>query len=454
MTKTHTEYISAVLGNLCVDDIPPAVVSQANDLVLDWLGNAAAGVRTAFGQAVSGIAGRYGGYGRSHLFASLSQVDPLTAALVNGSCAHSNEFDDSHGPSLFHPGSPIISAALAIAEEKGVSGSDFLAGVVAGYEFSLRLAACVNPSHYRMWHTTGTVGVLGAALAVGRAVNMEPRTIVSALGMAGMQSAGLWEVLPGAPSAKNLLPGRAAQGGVLSALLAIKGIEGPTSILEGPRGFFRAMVPDTPKVGELVRDMGKRWRILETTIKAYPICGHVMTPVEAAMMLRKNVKLEYIEKITVFTNSTAIRIAGQRAPENLYQAKFSIPYCVAVALLYGRITQHEFTTEVLSEPQVHSIMQKIELKVDEGFDRDFERHRPARIEATLSQGPKAVTLARSRRGGPENPLSDGEKREKFIQLGKLAWGEKIAEEIWRRRNLIFDLDDVGTWLEGLRNGLT
>ncbi len=445
---THTENISAVLGNLRLEDVPPGVTSMAQDLVLDWLANAAAGAHTPFGLAVSDVAGCYAGRGRAHLAASLSQVDPLTAALVNGGCSHSNEFDDSHALTLFHPGSPIISAALSIAEEKGASGRDFLAGLVAGYEFSLRLAACVNPSHYRMWHTTGTVGVFGAALAVGRTLNLEPRAIVNALGLAGTQSAGLWEVLPDAPSAKNLHPGRAAQGGVLAALLAKKGIEGPATILEGPRGFYRAMVPDSPKVAELVNDVGQRWRILEITIKAYPICGHAMTPVEAAMVLRKDVALEQLETITVFTNSTAIRVAGQYTPENVYQAKFSIPYCVAVALIYGRVTQREFTAEILSHAQVRSIMQKIELKVDEGFDRDFEHHRSARIEATVSQGQKVVAVAVNRRGGPENPLSDGEKREKFIRLSELAWGAEVAEEIWRRRDRLLDLDDMGTWLEG------
>ena len=211
MKQTLTEVISDIFGNLRAEDIPEDVQSVTANLVLDWLANSAAGAHTPFGKAMYNIAVKFSGQGRSHLGANLRPVDPLTAAIVNGSCAHANEFDDSHGPTLFHPGSPVISACFAAAEENRASGRDFLAGVVAGYEFSIRLAACINPSHYKIWHTTGTVGVFGAALAAARALKLEPPAIVNALGMAGTQSSGLWEVLPTAPETKNIHPGKSAQ---------------------------------------------------------------------------------------------------------------------------------------------------------------------------------------------------------------------------------------------------
>ncbi len=446
---TYTEQIAAGACSFRMEDVPPEVVRRTAELVLDWLGNAAAGVRSPLGRALTDMAACYGGRGSAHLVADFSAVDPLTAALVNAGCSHSLEFDDTHAPTLFHPGSPVIPAALAMAEDRKASGMDFLAGVLAGYEVSMRLAACVNPSHYRLWHTTGTIGTFGAAIAACRTANLAPAAAANALGLAGTQAAGLWEVLPQAPSAKNLHPGKAAQGGLLAALLAQRGIEGPLTILEGVRGFFRAMVPDAPKTEELLRDFGQRWRLLETTVKAYPICGHAMTPVEAALLLRKEADPGRLEEITIFTNSTALRVAGHANPRSEYQAKFSIPYCTAAALVFGQVTQREFGAEAMADPGVRALMERIRLQVDEAFDRGFDRGRPARIEAVTRDGERIVTRAACRRGDPENPLSREELRDKFYALAGSIWNRETLDAVWDRVDRLADLERMDTWLAGL-----
>ena len=207
------------------------------------------------------------------------------------------------------------------------------------------------------------------------------------------------------------------------------------------------MVPEPPKIGELFKDAGKRWRILETTTKPYPICGHAMTPVEAALLLKESIDIDRLKSLKVFTNSTALRIAGNKDPHDEYQAKFSIPYCIAVALLFKRVTQEEFHAKFLKQLNVRSLMRKIELVADEAFDNDFEFRRPARIEAIAYNNSIFKVFAENRRGGPENPLTDEEKRDKFLNLCRLPWGEKIAKEILARGKLLFDLDDICRWID-------
>jgi len=443
---TYSEQLAAAACSIRLENVPPEAVRRAVELVLDWLGNAAAGARSPIGRALTDMASRYGGRGSAHRVADFSVFDPLTAALVNAGCSHSLEFDDTHAPTLFHPGSPVISAALAMAEDGKASGKDFLAGVLAGYEVSMRLAACVNPSHYRLWHTTGTVGTFGAAMAACRTAKLDPTAAANALGLAGTQAAGLWEVLPHAPSAKNLHPGKAAQSGVLAALLAKRKIEGPPAILEGARGFFRAMVPDAPKTDELLKDFGRRWRILETTIKAYPICGHAMTPVEAALRLRRETDPDSLEDITIFTNSTALRVAGSSNPGSEYQAKFSMPYCAAAALVFGRVTQREFDAEAMGDSRIRTLMGRIRLQADEAFDRGFDTGRPARIEAVTKDGRKIVTEASCRRGDPQDPLSREEIRDKFRALAGSVWDTETLDAVWNRGDLLPGFERMDTWL--------
>jgi len=446
---TYSEQLAAAACSIRLENVPPEAVRRAVELVLDWLGNAAAGARSPIGRALTDMASRYGGRGSAHRVADFSVFDPLTAALVNAGCSHSLEFDDTHAPTLFHPGSPVISAALAMAEDGKAGGKDFLAGVFAGYEVSMRLAACVNPSHYRLWHTTGTIGTFGAAVAACRTANLDPPAVANAIGLAGTQAAGLWEVLPHAPSAKNLHPGKAAQGGLLAALLAKRGIEGPPTILEGARGFFRAMVPDAPKTEALLEDFGRKWRLLETTTKAYPICGHAMTPVEAALIMKKEVDPGQLEEITIFTNSTALRVAGSSNPGSEYQAKFSIPYCAAAALVFGQITQKEFGAEAMGDPRVRALMGRIRIQVDEAFDRGFDRGRPARIEAITKDGRKVATEASCRRGDPQNPLSHEEIRDKFHGLAGSVWNRETLDAVWSRGDRLTDIENMETWLAGL-----
>lgn len=448
MERPHpslTQRLAAFTAALAWEDLPGDVRAIAVRAFRDWLGNAAAGATTPFGRAIVAVARSAGGSGAATLAGPRVFADPLAAALVNGGASHALEFDDSHRGTFYHPGSPACAAAFAAAQACARRGPDLFAGIVAGYEAGIRLAAALGPEHYRVWHTTGTAGVFAAAAAAARTLGLSAAQTTAALGLAGTQAAGLWEVLPSAPAAKNLHAGKAAQGGLLAALLAREGVPGPATILEGGRGLFAATVPAGLEAEATTAELGSVWRIREITFKAYPICGHAMTPVEAALLLRPEIGGAAVEEIVVHSNAISLRVAGNPDPRDGYAAKFSIPYCVAAALARGRITQAEFEPAVLEDQRVRGLMRRVALVVDPEFDRIARTIRPARVEIRLDDGREIDAISETRRGDPEQPLTAGELSAKFRDLAALAWGGTAAARVDDEIAALPDCGSVLAW---------
>lgn len=427
-------------------DLPGGVRGVALELFADWFANAAAGYGSPLTQALLDLAPAAGGAVR---VGDLQPADPLSAALINASAAHALEFDDSYRAGLYHPGAPVVSAAVSAACHAGASGTELLTGIVAGYELSLRLAAAINPAHYKIWHTTGTVGAFGAAAATARILGLTVEQTADAFGLAGTQAAGLWEVLPDAPLAKNLHPAKAAHSGLLAALLAQRGIEGPKTIFEGKQGFFAATVPTEVDFGQCIAGLGEQWLTPETTFKAYPACGHTMTPIEAALQLSGKVAAGDIETIEVRAHPVSLQVAGETNPLTGAQAKFSIPYCVAVALYRGRVELEEFAPETLADQDVRRLLGRIALIADDTLGH-VPSQRPARITVRLANGESLSAQAEVRKGDPERPMTAAEKREKCVRLAASAWGREGAENVIAAVSALPEASSVLTWAEGLR----
>src|SRR5437764_9244079 len=172
-----------------------------------------------------------------------------------------------------HAGAAVISAALAVAEREHAAGQAFLLAVTLGYDAALRIGEAVNPSHYRFWHPTGTAATFGAAVAAGSLLRLDAEGLQHALGSAGTQAAGLWEFNADGTMSKHLHPGKAAFNGVLSADLAKAGFTGAGRILEGERGFVRAMSSATDFT-RITEGLGSSWKISENCYKVWSCCGH------------------------------------------------------------------------------------------------------------------------------------------------------------------------------------
>jgi 2-methylcitrate dehydratase PrpD len=429
--------------------LPMDVRQIALELFADWFANAAAGLTSPLSQAFLSLAPIYDGPGRALRVGDLKPVEPLWAALVNAGASHALEFDDSYRAGLYHPGAPILSAAFSGACRAEIPGVELLTALVAGYEVSLRLASAVNPGHYKLWHTTGTVGAFGAAAAAARTLDLNPRQTAGAFGLAGTQAAGLWEVLPDAPQAKNLHPAKAAHAGLLAAMLSHQGIEGPTTIFEGRRGFFSAMVPEPVEVRTCTAGLGEEWLTPTTTFKNYPVCGHTMTSIEACLKLHGQFATAEVEEIEVRAHPISLQVAGRSFPADEYQAKFSIPYCVAVALLKGRVGQEEFSRELRESGEVNNLLKRIKLVPDDGLGK-VTGQRPARITLRAAGGKTFTASAAVRRGDPELPMTADEKRDKFLKLAGLVWGSGAAQKVFESIQELPRVQNVLHWAEGLR----
>ena len=446
---TLSEQYARFVSELNWTRLPAEVRQIALELFADWFANAAAGLASPLGQALLSLAPIHDGPGRALRVGDLKPVEPLWAALVNAGASHALEFDDSYRAGLYHPGAPVVSAAFAGACREEAPGAVLLTALVAGYEVSLRLASAINPAHYRLWHTTGTVGAFGAAAAAARILGLNPRQTAGAFGMAGTQAAGLWEVLPDAPQAKNLHPAKAAHAGLLAALLSQKGIEGPLTIFEGRQGFFAAMVPAPVETGKCTAGLGEEWLTPTTTFKNYPVCGHTMTPIEASLKLHGQFSLAEVEEIEVRAHPVSLQVAGRSFPADEYQAKFSIPYCVAVALLKGRVGQGEFSRELRESREINDLLKRIRLVSDDGLG-GVPGQRPARITLRASGGKIFTASAEVRKGDPELPMTADEKRDKFLKLTGQVWGDGAAERMFGSVQGLPKAQNVLTWAEGLR----
>jgi 2-methylcitrate dehydratase PrpD len=343
-------------------------------------------------------------------------------AFTRGVASHILELDDIHKTSTVHAGSPVISAALSVAEREHADGRAFLLAVALGYEAALRIGEAVNPSHYRYWHPTGTGATFGAAVAAGSLLKLNATQMLDALGSAGTQAAGLWEFNADGAMSKHLHPGKAAMNGILAADLARAGFTGATRILEGDRGFFRAMsaVYDETRITDA---LGDRWKIQENCYKLHSCCGHTHTAIDLALQLRK----PGLHSVQIETYAQGHAIVQNARPTTPYQAKFSLAYCVAAALLDGQVNLNQFTPSRIAAPDITAMLNRIEVTVAPDLTAKYPAAWPARLTLTLANGDALHGEADFPRGNPENPVSTPELEAKFRALVSPHFGGETAQ---------------------------
>jgi 2-methylcitrate dehydratase PrpD len=421
-----SEIIARYVTDTNYPDLPLHVQKKVKECFIDWLGCCFAGATLEPVHSLMQVFTEENKTGKSRVIGTSAYLDSLSAALVNGTSAHSMEMDDIYKYGLYHPAAPVISAAFAVAESIRASGAELLAGIVVGYEISNRIAAAVNPSHYKYWHTTGTVGTFGAAVAACKILKASNEQIVWALGNAGTQAAGLWECT--GTMAKPFHAGKAAFNGLLAALSAKKGLTGPRKILEGDAGFFKAMSQFSGDIYEIFADLGQKYTILDNTFKAYPSCGHTHAPIDAALAIinKNDLDLSKVQEIKVSTYRSGIKVAGIDAPKDPVEAKFSIAYCVACALQNKGVTLNDFNWP--PPKPLLDLMTKVSLEIDPECEQAFPGKRGARVKITTEKD-TYVEFKSCRKGDPENPLTQDELWVKFTSLAAMILNTNQITEL-------------------------
>ncbi len=366
-----------------------------------------------------------------------------TAALINGTAAHSVEVDDIYKQAIYHPGAPTIAAALAVAQSVGCSGRAFLRAVTIGYEISTRIGAAMGRAHYRFWHNTGTVGTFGAAAAAAALYGLDAGRFAHALSTGATFAAGLQQAFRMESMSKPLHAGRAAEAGVLAAQLARQGVTGSLDVIDGDAGMGRAM-SDAPDWHAAVATLGRDFHITDMTFKNHACCGHTFAPIDGALALQRQmgVSVQDIAHVTVSTYRPALDVAGNPTPDSAAEARFSIPYVVATVLLYGSVRLAAFTPERLSDPAIRALMARIELSVDPELDGSFPAQRAARVGIQTSGGESGLYFQPNRKGDPEEPLTDGELGHKFVELVAPVLGTGATLDLLRRLRVLETADGM------------
>ena len=426
------------------DDLPPAVVAAAKQCMVDWFAAAVpGGAEPPATLLIEALADDELGRGRAMLFPSGLRAPLRTAALINGAASHTTEFDDIYRNAIYHPGTVVIPAALAAAQTRGASGMALLRAVIAGYEVSNRIGVAVNPAHYAYWHTTGTVGHFGAAAAVASVLGLDAARTANALATAATMAAGLQQAFRADAMSKPMHAGQAAANGALAAISAGAGVTGAAEMLEGPRGFGAAM-SDTPDWSAALAGLEGRYTIVDTTHKAHTSCGHGHAAIDAMLHLRARHEFgpEDVRRITVGTYGAALEVTGGMDPTTAFECKFSTPYCVSVALLTGRVRDEAFGRRWRTDPGLRAVMGRVEMTLDAEADAAFPQRRGALVEVETASGERFSHRCHTRKGDPDNPLSEQELTEKYRESVAPVIGRDCAETLLGALARLDSLADV------------
>lgn len=353
-----------------------------------------------------------------------------SAALLHGTAAHAAEVDDSFRDAMYHPGAATVAAALAAAQEGGRTGLDFLRAVVLGYEVSTRIGVVLGRSHYRYWHNTGTVGTFGAAAAAASLRGLDGAAFAHALATAATFAAGLQQAFRMDSMSKPLHAGRAAEAGLLAAQLAGRGVTGSLDVLDGEAGLGRAMA-DGPDWSQAAATLGHDFHITRLTFKNHVGCGHTFAAIDAALelMQRHPLRASDLREVRVATYAPALDVACHREPRTAHEARFSLHFVVATALLHGRVRLSAYTPERLADPQLRALMARIRTEVDPALDAAFPGRRAARVEIDTHDGRRLAWRQPDRKGDPELPLSDAELQDKMLELAAPVLGQQRARAL-------------------------
>jgi 2-methylcitrate dehydratase PrpD len=371
--------------------LDPALAHHARRALVDWFAALLPGCRlppaTLLAEALAGEGVAQGAA------AATSYVDgrPSSlrrAALLNAVASHTVEFDDIHRDSGYHPGSPTIAAALAAAEVRGAGMEGLLRGIIAGYEVGCRIGLAVAPSHYRNWHTTGTIGTMGAAAATAVILGCDADRTAHAIATAATMAGGLQQAFRGAGMSKPMHPGHAAEAGALAAQAAASGVTGALDVLHGPVGFAAATSEDAGKWQAALAGLGQEHAIAIITFKNHGCCGHIFAALDGLAVLRGEAGFgpDDIEHIHVGGYGPTKEICDRPDAATEQEARFSVQYCAAALLVLGGVRVAAFAPERLRDPAIRALMPRVSVSLDPELADAYPQRRAARLRVTLRDG--------------------------------------------------------------------
>ena len=454
-----TQEVASFVARTRYRDIPEDVVALSRALILDGLGVALAGSTDECSRIVQAQTRQMGGKAEASILGTSLFAPAPKAALANGVAGHAMDYDDTQLSTskeavyglLTHPTTPVLAALLAVAEKAKISGEEFVLAYILGVEVECRIADAINPRHYQSgFHSTATMGGLGAAMAVGKILRLKEEQLIRTLGIAASMASGLRENF--GTMTKPLHAGRAAENGVTAALLARDGFTAATNILEARRGFFNAMAGgyDERKISGR---LGAPYFMKEPgiSIKPYP-SGSLSHPAQDLILdlvRQHDLTAADIEHIEVGTNSNVPNALIYPMPTTALEGKFSIPFCMAIAVIERKAGIAQFQERKVRDKKVVELMKRVTLFVDDELEQLGYDQVRSRIRIQLRNGQVIEGRYDVARGHPEKPLSWSELGDKFRDCADLVMPRKKSETAIQMVAQIEELRSIAPLLRAL-----
>ncbi|MBI3964663.1 MAG: MmgE/PrpD family protein [Chloroflexi bacterium] len=439
-----TEALAEFAVSARFDQLPAAAVQRTKDVFLDCTGVILAGSAEPAGRIVTELVRAAGAAPKAAVFGRGFRTSAADAALANGTMGHALDYDDLQHPMYGHPTVVLMPAILAVGEERGASGADAIAAYAVGLEVIHGLALAYNTRHYEQgWHATATFGSIGAAAAVGHLLGLDTGSMRVAFGIAASEASGLRQNF--GTMVKPLHAGLAARNGVLAVQLAAAGFTADLDIFESRFGFGNVLVgPGSYDPAQLTASLGRPFRdsFHGLAIKQYPSCGATHPGLDAAIGLAIDYDLvpEEIDRVECVVNPLATKILIYERPTTGLEGKFSLEYCVAVALVDRRGGLDQFTDERAADPRVRSLVEKIGKTADPaiGQSGDFG----TRLTVYLKDGRTLSRQVDLAKGKSEVPLTQVELHAKFRDAAKRALTPDAVEQALATLDRLETLADV------------
>jgi 2-methylcitrate dehydratase PrpD len=434
VTETLARYVVAAR----FEDLPEAARTEVGRSLLNWMGVAVGGSHHETVEIALAAVAPFAGAPQAGVFGHKDRMDVMNAAFLNGISSHVFDFDDTDLLTAVHPSAPVAPALLAMAEYRKISGREFVNAMVLGIEAECRIARAVTPAMQDVgWHATGAAGVFGSAVATGKVLGLDEVRMCHAIGLAATQPVGLREMF--GSMTKSFHPGRAAQNGMLAALLAEKGYTSSLHGIEAKRGWANVL-STVQHCDAITKDLGVHYEIFRNSYKPFA-CGLVVHPViDGCIQLRDENKLTpaIIDRIDLTVHPIVIELTSKRQPRTGLEGKFSVYYAAAVAIVAGRAGEAQFSDAAVNDPTTIALRDRVETTVDKSLGQD-----QARVTIKLTDGRTLDRFITHAVGSVESPMSDRQLEAKFTDLAAGILPDDRARRLMELCRGAEHLDDAG-----------
>ncbi len=441
--------LASYIAELELSCIPDVVQKSGILHILDSIGT---GLGAVYDQQIQSVLkewlkiGGENGEGYISVWGTNKKASLSTAVFLNAMMSHTLEMDDVHTNSKTHIGTVVVPAAWGMAEYLGRTGDDVLLAVICGYEVMSRIGMAFGVTSHRNkgWHVTATAGTFGAAAAAGKLLGLNKKQMTWALGLAGAQSFGTWAFLGDGTSAKVLNPARAAQVGMESALLVKAGMTGAEHILTADDGGLFSMMSDEADVQLVTEGLGEEWQLMMMDNKTYPSCRSTHCAIDGTLELCQTYEIseKNIEHIEVETYLVGYKQCGSSKgslnPETPVNARFSTPFTVACAVMYGEVSLRQLKQDIIMDPEIRKLMHKVTVKPTLEFSDAYPHHWGCRVIIRTNDGSVYVSYMKDASGSVDKPLTQTQVKDKAVSLMMETCPDKankLAEQILSIRKL-------------------